>query len=85
MLTQQAERRMAGGNGKGGGDHGLFGAGADQPGIGARAQSEAQTVEQDRFAGPGLAGERRQPGAEREVQPLDQHHVADREAVQHRK
>ena len=48
-----------------------------------RAQRQTETVEQDRLAGAGLAGQHRQARAEGQVQPLDQHHVADRKRGEH--
>ena len=83
VFGEQSECGVAVRHGEGRRDHGLFGAGADQPGIGAGAQSEAEAVEQDGFAGAGLAGQGREAGGEMQIEPLDQHDIADREAVQH--
>ena len=41
----------------------LLGTGADQPPVAAAAQGQAQRIEDDRLAGTGLAGERRQAAA----------------------
>jgi hypothetical protein len=56
---------------------------AHQPGVGARAGRQAQGVEDDRLARPGLAGERGQALADGEVEGLDQHDVADAQPDQH--
>jgi len=55
----------------------LLDAFAHHAGVAAAAERELQRVDQDRFAGPGLAGQHRQPLIEREIEPLDQHNVAD--------
>ena len=52
-------------------------------GVGPRADREAQGVEDDRLAGPGLAGERGETRPDGQVQGLDQHHVADPQSDQH--
>ena len=52
-------------------------------GVAAPAQRQGQAVEQDRFAGAGLAGEHRQPTREVDVQPFDQNDVADRQGDEH--
>ena len=56
-----------------------------QPGFGTPAQGQSQPVQQDRLAGAGLAGEHGET-AHRVVRSsrLDQHHVAQRQARQHR-
>ena len=53
-----------------------------RPRVAARAERQAERIEQDRFAGAGLAGQRARPHPAREVEvePLDQHEVADRQA-----
>ncbi len=67
------------------GHHRLLGAVAHEAALGAHAQRQAQRVEQDRLAGAGLAGEHAEPGMEGEVEPVDQHDVANGEAEQHRR
>ena len=62
-----------------GGHRGGFLAVADQSGIGARAQRQPERVEQDRFAGAGLAGQHAEAGLELELEPVDQHDVLDGE------
>ncbi len=84
VLGEQRHRGVIGRWGEHGGDHGLLAAGAHQPLFGPGAQCQAEAVEQDRLAGAGLAGQHGEAGAETEVQPLDQHHVADRQRRQHR-
>ena len=84
LFGQQIEGGMVSGDGKARDHHRLFGAGADQAGIGAHAQCEAQAVEQDGFAGTGLAGKHGQPWAEAQVQPFDEHDIADGKGGEHR-
>jgi hypothetical protein len=50
---------------RGGGSR--LGAQANQAGVGAAAGGEAERVEDDRFAGAGRAGQRRQAGPEGQV------------------
>ena len=45
------------------------------------AERQAERVEQDRLAGAGLAGEHAKARLELELEPVDQHHVADRRAA----
>src|SRR3546814_1077244 len=66
-----------------GGDAGLVTAVTDQAGIGAGAERQAEGIEQDRLAGPGLTGQHRQPRREGEVETVDEHHVPDRERGEH--
>ena len=67
-----------------GGDHlALLGAFAHQRRFAAGAERQRKGVEQDRFAGAGLAGQRGKAGAEIDVQAVDQNDVADGEASQH--
>jgi hypothetical protein len=42
-------------------------------------ERQRESVEQDRLAGAGLAGEHRETAREVDVEPVDQHDVADRE------
>ena len=83
VVRQQAARRMVLADVEGGGHLALLGALAHQRGIAARAQRQRKGIEQDRFAGAGLAGQRGKPGAEIDVQAIDQNDVADREAGEH--
>ena len=61
----------------------LLGAFAHQRRFAARAEREREGIEQDRFAGAGLAGQRREAGAEIDVEPVDQDDVADGEPGEH--
>ena len=61
----------------------LLGAFADQRRLAARAEREREGIEQDRFAGAGLAGQCRQAGAEIDVEPVDQDDVADGKPGEH--
>ncbi len=79
LLGQQRCRGMPRGRREAGGHAGLFGTRTHQSGVRPRPQREAETVQQDRLAGAGLAGEHGQARAERNIQPLDQHNVADGE------
>ena len=46
--------------------------------VAATAECQRKAVEQDGFAGAGLAGQHRKPGLEGKIQPLDQYDIADR-------
>ena len=83
VLRQQLEGRMVARHLELGADRTLLRPGAHERALGTAAQSQAQGVEQDRLAGPGLAGERGEPLSQIELEPLDQHDVADLEAPQH--
>jgi hypothetical protein len=56
---------------------------ADEAAVAAPAESERKRVEQNRFAGPGLAGQNAEAVAEVEFEPVDQDDVADRKLNQH--
>ena len=60
-----------------GGHRGGVRALADQPRIRAGAERQAERVEQDRFAGAGLAGQHAKPAIELQLEPVDEHDVAD--------
>ena len=49
--------------------------------VASPAKGERKSVEKDRFAGSGLAGEHAQPVAEFEIELVDQDHVADRQGL----
>ena len=68
---------------EGRGDLALRGAVAHQRRVAARAERQRQGIEQDRFAGAGLAGQHRKPGGKVDVQPFDQDDIADRQMRQH--
>src|ERR1700727_1614022 len=66
------------------GDHlALLGALAHHRGIAARAERQRESIEQDRFAGAGLAGERGKADTEIDVQAIDQDDVADGKPSEH--
>ena len=48
-----------------------------QPRIGTRPCRQAQGVQDDRLAGPGLTGQHGEPRPDGQIQGLDQHNVAD--------
>ena len=81
--ASKAADRVAGRQVDLGRDRGRVLARADQPAVGARAQRQAERVEQDRLAGAGLAGQHAKARLELELEPLDQHDVADGELPQH--
>ena len=58
-------------------------AGPHQPHIGPAAQYQAQRIEQDRFARPGLAGQDDKPRRELDGQRLDQHDIMNGKRGQH--
>ncbi len=64
--------------------HRLLGALPHQPALGAHAQRQAQGVQQDRLAGAGLAGQYAEARPEPQFQAVDQHHIADGQACEHR-
>ena len=82
-LCGDAARRMVAGKIEDGGDLPLRLAVAHEAAIAARAERQREGVEQDRFAGAGLAGEDAQALAEVELEPVDQDDVADRELREH--
>ena len=59
------------------GDVGLVGAAPDQPGLGARAQDQAERIQQDRLAGPGLPGQDRHAGLKIQAQPVNHGEIID--------
>ena len=67
-----------------GGHLGALAAGADLARLGAVAEHQPEGVDQHRLAGPGLAGQHGEAGAELEFHPFDQGEVADLQEGQHR-
>jgi hypothetical protein len=65
LLVQDRPCRVPGPELEGGGDRGLLGAGAQQPGVGTGAEREPQRVEQDRLAGAGFPGQHAESALER--------------------
>ena len=85
VLGNSAAAGWSAGSSNSADDGALLGAGAHQAAVAAAAECQAQRVEDDRLAGAGLAGEHGQAAGEAELQAVDQHDVADREALQHRR
>ncbi len=89
LFGQDGVGGMIPGEIEGGGDGGLRGAAAHRVGVRARAQGQAQRIDQDRLAGAGLAGQRAQAAAriarEGKVELLDQDEVTDRKRDKHRR
>ena len=83
LLTEQGLRGMVVRGLKARGDRALVGAGADEPALGPGTEHQPQRIEHDGFTGTGLAGEHGQPTVELEIEPVDQHDVADGQAQQH--
>jgi hypothetical protein len=65
-----------------GGDFAFGCAGADRAAT-APAEHEAETVEQDRLAGAGLAGQHVEPRPEADLGRPDQQHVANGQRLEH--
>ena len=68
---------------EGGGDDPTLRPAAHQAAVGARAQRQAQRVQQDRLARPRFSGQHAQPAVEFDRERLDQDDVADGERAQH--
>ena len=75
---QKREHGMAAGQIECRGHLALAGAAPHQRGIASAAYGQRESVEQNRFARAGLAGEHGQTLAEFEIEPVDQDNVADR-------
>ena len=72
-----------GGQGEYRGHRALRRAAADQRALGAAAERQAQSIQEDRLARAGLAGQHAQAALELEIEALDQDDVTDRETDQH--
>ena len=83
VVGEDAPRRMVRGDIECGNHLALVGALAHQRRVAAGAERQRKGVEQDRFAGAGLAGKRGKAGAEIDIQPIDQDDVANGKARQH--
>ena len=83
LLLQHVPGGMAGRQGEDRRDRRLGRAAAHEAGVRPRTDRQAQAVEDDRLACPGLAGERGQARADGQVQGLDEHDVADPKSDQH--
>ena len=84
VVGQHAPRRMVLGDVEGGNHLAVLGALAHQSRVAAGAERQRKGVEQDRFAGAGLARQCGEAGAEIDIEPVDQNDVADGKASQHR-
>ncbi|MNS51521.1 hypothetical protein D3C72_842020 [compost metagenome] len=82
-LGQQVDQGIIIRSGEDGGGDRLLGARAHKPGIAARAERQAQGVENDGLACPGLAGQHGQPLPDLQVEGVDEDDVTDRESGQH--
>ena len=51
--------------------------------VAAAAQGQRESIEQDRFSGAGLAGERGEAAGKIDVEPLDQNDVANGQSGEH--
>ena len=74
-LPAEVERRA---------DLGALGAHAHDAGIAASAENETERVDEDRLAGPRLAGEHAEAGRKVDLELVDEDEVADGESAQHR-
>ena len=83
VFRQQPARRMILRQVESGDHLALLGALAHHGGVAARAERQRESIEQDRFAGAGLAGQRGEAGPEIDVQAIDQDDVADGKASEH--
>ena len=79
---QGADRVICAGR-QSGGHLPVGGAFAHQPLGVAKAEREAERVEKDGLARPGLSGQHVEAAVEDDLQPLDQDNVADRKAFEH--
>ncbi|MNJ34182.1 hypothetical protein D3C77_288820 [compost metagenome] len=82
-LGQERDQGLVIGRGKDGGGRSLLGARPHQAGVGARAQGQAQSVEDDGLTGAGLARQHGQAVLDLQVEGVDEDDVADREGGQH--
>ena len=82
-VGQKRAGAMVGRQVKAGRHFALFCALAHQIGAPAPTQNEPQTVQQDRLACPGFAGQHIQAGLKHQIQPINDQHVADFKGSQH--
>ncbi len=83
VVFEHEMRRVPGRHVEGGRHLPLLDTLAHQAGVAARPQRQREGVEQDRLAGAGLAREHGKAAGEIDIEPIDQHDVADREPGQH--
>ena len=81
---QQCARRMASRDVEDGRHLSLLEPLPDQRLVAAAAQGQRESIEQDRFSGAGLAGERGKAVGKIDVEPLDQNDVANGQSGEHR-
>ena len=82
-VLQPGNRLGYSGDGETGGDFGAFAAVAYGLGVGPVAQAQAQCIQHDGFAGPGLAGNHGHSGGELHVQSGHDGVVADSDLGEH--
>ena len=82
-FADQGDQGGVVGGGEDGSGRGLFGTRPHQTGVRPRAQRQAEGVEDDRLARPGLAGQHGQAAVNLKVEGIDQHNVADGQGGQH--
>ena len=83
VRLEQRARRMHAGDLEHSGHLALLGALPHQRLVAAPAQRQGKGIEQDRFAGTGLAGEHGKTFGKIDVEPVDQDDVADRKSGEH--
>ena len=83
MVLEPAGRLVRRRQGEAGRDLGARRAVADDAALGALAERERERVNDDGFAGAGLAGQHRQPGLEGELELGHDGEVADVEVREH--
>lgn len=66
------------------GDGGFRSSGPDQLGIGPLAESQLDSVDEERFTRSGLSGEHCETGTERDLRALDDRDILDGQLNQHR-
>ena len=81
--SEHGARRMVVGDVERRGHLPLLGALTHQRHVATRAQRKRKGVEQDRFAGAGLAGQRSKTGAKVDVQAIDQNDITNGKADEH--
>ena len=83
VCRRQSAHRVGARQVEGGGHLPFLGTVAHQRNVAAGAERQRKGIEQDGFAGAGLAGQHGQAGRDIEIEPIDQNDVADREAGEH--
>ncbi len=82
-LAQDRMRRVVAPDREFGRYGGLRRSGPHEPGLRPLAERQPERVEQDGFAGPGLAGQYAKSRTQGEIETIDQNNVADGQAEQH--